>query len=190
MRSFHVVVLCALAFAAPVAGQDPCGTIDTTSATVEAGASAAPGAVTIESCPLAGVPPVPPPIGGLGTMGTFTGSLPAFPGGGDESDGAFDVGVDFILSGGTYDFTTFKLANAANLTWTGPVTINTTGDMDVEGWMDSATDSAPLTINCGGFFRMTGSTRSRRSAAGSWSRACTSPRRRGGSRASGRTPSR
>ncbi|MHC4861014.1 MAG: hypothetical protein ACYTDY_13085 [Planctomycetota bacterium] len=133
MRSLHVVALCGLLFVAPAGGQSLCGTIDTTGATVEVGTAPMLGTKTIEPCPVPGAPPMLPPIGGLGTPGTFTGSLPAFPGGGDGSNLEFHATGDMVIPGGTYNHTTYRVDNSATVTYSGPVTIRTTGDVNIEG---------------------------------------------------------
>src|SRR5688572_29612646 len=76
------------------------GTIDTTGATIATGAAATQGTVVIEPCVMGGTPPTLPPLPTLGSIGTMTGSLPAFPGGGTGSGGAFHATTDQTLPGG------------------------------------------------------------------------------------------
>src|SRR5687768_16581597 len=114
------------------------GTIDTTGATIATGAAATHGTVVIEPCVMGGTPPTT-----LGSIGTMTGSLPAFPGGGTGSGGAFHATTDQTLPGGTYDFTTYDVDAGVTVTYDAAVTIRTTGDIHVSGTVRTTAASAP-----------------------------------------------
>ncbi|MHC4861937.1 MAG: hypothetical protein ACYTDY_17795, partial [Planctomycetota bacterium] len=81
MRIRHLV-LALLVVAPMVDAAPPCGTIDDASATVEAGTAPVEGTVTVDPCLTGRSPPALPPLGDIGDLGTMTGTLPAFPGGG------------------------------------------------------------------------------------------------------------
>ena len=151
MRIKHLVlvlvVVTPLVNAAP-----PCGTIDDTSATVEAGSAPTQGTVTIDACLAGGTPPSLPPLGDIGAIGAMTGSLPAFPGGGTGADDAFSASADRTLPGGTYNHTTYHIDSGVTVTYSGPVTILTTGDVTLQGAIVTNSASAPITIRCDGGF--------------------------------------
>jgi hypothetical protein len=142
-----LVVVTPLVDAAP-----PCGTIDVASATVEAGSAPAEGTVTIDPCLTGRSPPALPPLGDIGDIGTMTGSLPAFPGGGTGADDAFTASANETRPGGTYNHTTYHVDLGVTVTYSGPVTINTTGDMTLQGAIVTDSASAPITIRCEGGF--------------------------------------
>src|SRR6185295_14107013 len=106
------------------------GTIDTTSAAFSPGTAPTAGVVTIDPCVTGGNAPSIPPLGTLGSIGAMTGSLPAFPGGG-SGGGAFHATSDQTLAGGSFDFATYVVDAGVTVTYSGAVTIRTTGDVSI-----------------------------------------------------------
>ncbi|MHC4471206.1 MAG: DUF4097 family beta strand repeat-containing protein, partial [Planctomycetota bacterium] len=150
MRIRHLV-LALLVVAPMVDAAPPCGTIDDASATVEAGTAPVEGTVTVDPCLTGRSLPALPPLGDIGDLGTMTGTLPAFPGGGTGTV-AFSASADQTLPGGTYNHTTYHIDAGKTVTYTGPVTILTTGDMTLQGAIVTDSAFAPITIRCDGSF--------------------------------------
>jgi hypothetical protein len=136
------------------------GTIDMTGATVEAGSAPTPGVVTIDPSAPTVDPPDLPSNDALGSLGAMPGSLPAFPGGGTGALGPITFGVvPNNLAGGTYQYSSYMVTPGATVTYGGPVTIMTTGDVTIDGGLVTTTAAAsPITFICGGNFRITSHT--------------------------------
>jgi hypothetical protein len=128
------------------------GLIVTTGATIEAGDGVPAGTVTIDDCAGPKAPPVPPEVGGFGAIGPLNGGSFPFPGGGTGALGAFSAAINTTqtLPGGTYDYTTYTVGANAVVTYSGAVTIRTTGNVQIEGQVGSAAAGASVTILCGG----------------------------------------
>jgi len=158
MRFLPIAVLGVFLLVIPAGGQSPCGTIDRTGATIEASAAASTvGTVTIDACRVGGTPPAIPAPGTIGTIGTMTGSLPTFPGGGTGSGGAFHATTDVLLLADTYNYTSFEVDNLVTVTCSKGVTINVTGSVRIDGQLLCSAASGSINIRCGGDFSMTGS---------------------------------
>jgi hypothetical protein len=150
MSTRYVVLLALLCFLPASVDTDACGTIDTTDATIQAGAAPSSGTVVVDPCMTGGTPPNLAFVGSLPPMGAMPGSMPSFPGGGTGVDGAFDASVDQTLPAGPHNFTTFRIQDNVTVTATGPVTIKTTGTMTINGKLVSTAAAAAITIHCGG----------------------------------------
>jgi hypothetical protein len=126
------------------------GVIDTMGAIVDSGAGTPKGAVTID----ASAPPATPPniaaVPAIGAIGAIDGTMPAFAGGGAGGLGAADFASSTSLAGGTYEFTTYTIESNVGVTYTGAVTIRTTGDMTLDGGIRTTAAGASVTIQCGG----------------------------------------
>lgn len=125
--------------------------VTTTGATIAAGAGSPQGAVEIEPCSETELPPELPPLPGLGTLGSVGGSLPAFGGAGSGGATFASSGALTTLAGGTYDFTSYTISAGHTVRYTGPVTIRTTGNVSIQGVLEtlSASDAA-ITLRAGG----------------------------------------
>ena len=149
--------LCALAAAlalAPPAARADGTIIQDTGTLIASGNAPTRGTVTIDPCaPLDGEIPMPLPVGTIGSIGTMTGSMPAFPGG--ATGGIPFLGAaDATLPGGTYDFTTYTVNPGVTITYSGAVTIRTTGAVQLDGLVATAASGASITFVTGGDFRV------------------------------------
>lgn len=141
----------AVAFALAALASSPArsdGTIASGGATIETGTGSPAGAVTID--PNAGPksPPAVPAVPAPGALGAMTGSIPAYSGGG--ASGNFLATADMTVAGGTYNFTTYTVNTGVLVTYSGAVTIRTSGDVVINGQITTTAANASVTILCGG----------------------------------------
>jgi hypothetical protein len=143
----------ALALAAIVPPAQAGGTIKTTGATIDAGNAPAKGTVTIDASAPPVTAPALPAVGSLGSIGSISGQIPAFvsPAGGPAFV-ASPPGQTF--PGGTYSYSTYTVPQGATVTYTGAVTIQTSGDVQLDGLVTTGTVGASITFQCGGNFRI------------------------------------
>lgn len=134
------------------------GSISTSGATIAAGTAPTLGTVTMEDCAAEAAAPVPSAPAPLGSIGSMTGSLPMFPGGGTGADGAFHATATQSLAGGTYNFTSYLVDEGVTVTYTAGVTILATGDVTIHGRVVTTTADSPITIRCAGEFVVDGTT--------------------------------
>ena len=122
------------------------GTIDTTDATIEAGAASAPGAVVIDECAPVGVIPTYPAQPQFSDPGSL--ALP-LPGPGSGADDAVFV-TDAELAAGEHLLGDLEIAEGVVVTALGAVTLRCDGDVTISGRLISAAAAASITIECGG----------------------------------------
>jgi len=156
MRTVIWALAAVLCLVPPSGAAPTCGTIDRTGATIEAGTAPTAGTVTVDACLEGGTPPALPVIDPMGTIGPMTGSMPAFPGGGTGTEGAFHATTNMTLGGGTYNFTTYEIDNTFTVEYSGAVTILTTGNMKIYGVLRTTGAGSSITIRCGGDFDILG----------------------------------
>jgi hypothetical protein len=126
------------------------GTIQTAGATIDSGAGTPKGAVTIDASAPPAAPPTIAAVPAIGSIGAIDGAMPAFGGAGAGGLGAANFTSDASLAGGTYEFATYTIASNVGVTYSGPVTIKTTGDMTFDGGIRTTADGASVTLVCGG----------------------------------------
>lgn len=151
---FTILVCGALATAALLAprGARASGAIDDDGASIVSGLAPTRGTVLVDPCATPVTPPTLPPVGSIGSMGTMPGAIPAFPGGGGGA--AFVAGQSMTLAGGVYSYTTYNVAPGMTVTYLGAVTIQTTGDVQIDGLVTTATPGSSITFVCGGNLRV------------------------------------
>jgi len=156
-RGFHRVIgtaaLAALAFGAGGGPASALGVIDITDSTVQSGSLPFPTGVTIDPA-APGSPPAAPDAGAAPAAPSLGGAMPAFPGAGDGTDGAFAAAVDTTLAGGTWNFTSFTVSNLATVEVTGAAVILVQGDASINGRVFSNADGFSLMLVCGGGFEL------------------------------------
>ena len=128
------------------------GTIDTTGSSVAAGAAPQQGTVTIEPSAPPGPAPEMPALGSPGTLEAMSGAVPPFPGGGTGADGDFHATADMTLASGVYDFLSYRVDPGVTVTYAHPVTIRTTGDVVLDGFVTAEPYGGDITFECGGDF--------------------------------------
>jgi hypothetical protein len=143
--------LAAVFAAAPPASAG--GTITTNGAAIDSGTAPVKGTVTVDpSAPVAAGPALPS-VGPLGTIGTISGGIPSFVAGGGAT--AFVASPPTqTMPGGVYSYSTFNVPQGATLTYTGAVTIQTAGDVQIDGQVTTTAAGASVTFTCGGNFRV------------------------------------
>ena len=157
MQHVKWVALCSVLLVGAVGearGAD--GSISTTNATIASGAAPTQGVVTIDASAPEAEAPALPALTPLGDIGTMTGALAAFPGGGTGAEGAFHATATQTLAGGTFHFTSYLVDSGVTVTYSGPVTILATGDVTVRGKVVTTASDAPITIRCAGEFLVDG----------------------------------
>lgn len=132
------------------------GTIEDSGATIEAGAGANQGTVTLDDCAPEAAPPQIPFVGVPGAIGSMIGEFPEFPGFGDGSDGAFAAATDVTLPGGTFNFTDYTIDNGVTVTYTGPVEILVESDITINGVLETSEQDSPIRIACAGHLTLEG----------------------------------
>ena len=150
LRTTLALAAAAAALAAFPRPSPATGTIDTQGATVAAGTAPDQGTVTINPSAVAIDAPALPANAALGSLGAMPGSIPPFAGG--------PVGLPVVygqagatLPGGTYNYSTYTITQGGIVTYGGPVTITTTGDVRIDGGLISTTaGGAGVSIVCGG----------------------------------------
>jgi len=153
MRMFHLALLAPLAFGSLAARA--AGTITTDGSTIEAGSGEASGVVRIDAdagpkaAPTIAAPP------SMGTIGSMTGAIAPFSGAGGGGD--FLATSDTTLAGGTYDFATYTVGVGRTVTYSGAVTIRTSGDVSLGGLVTTTADGASITFLTGGDFHVVAS---------------------------------
>lgn len=145
-RSALALALAAAAFSAAPARPD--GTIASSGATLEIGTGTPAGAVTLDPSAGPKSPPAVPTVPSPGALGAMTGAIPVYPGGGGGS--AFTAAADATIAGGTYNFTSYTVNQGVIVTYSGAVTIRTTGDVTINGQILTTAAGASVTILCGG----------------------------------------
>jgi len=149
-RAVSVLALAAALASAPSGLLAGGGTILTPGATITAGAGTPMGTVTIDASAPPATPPTIGAVPAIGSIGAIDGSMPAFAGGGAGGLGAADFASSTSLAGGVYEFTTYTIQSNVGVTYTGAVTIKTTGDMTLDGGIRTTAAGASVTIQCGG----------------------------------------
>lgn len=145
------LALCLFAAAEQAGGA---GTISTAGSTIAPGAAPLQGTLTIdESAPAVTSPAVPSP-GALGSIGSISGSVPAFPALGGTPLPAFVGAATQSIAGGTYYFQSYTVPQGFTITYTGAVTIQTAGDVSIHGLVTTASPGASITFQCGGNFQI------------------------------------
>ncbi len=124
------------------------GTIASSGATIEAGTGTPAGAVTLDPSAGPKSPPAVPTVPLPSALGAMTGSIPAYSGGGGGS--AFSATANTTLAGGSYSYTSYTVNQGVYVTYSGPVTIRTTGDMTIHGQILTTAPGASVAIFCGG----------------------------------------
>jgi hypothetical protein len=149
-------ILAVILFALAVAPVLADGTILTTGATLTVGTGNTQGEIIIDPAATGGPPPTLPDLGTLGSIGSMTGSVPPFPGGGTGADGSFLAMSSMTLPGGTYNFTDYTIEAFNTVRYTGAVEILVTGDVEILGTLSTNSLGASITIRCGGDFLVSG----------------------------------
>ncbi len=128
------------------------GTILTAGASLATGTAPAQGSIfsTPSSLPIA--PPSRLPLPELGELGAMPETVGTFPGGGTGADGAFLATEDMTVAGGTLNYTTYEVQSGVTVTYTSSVTILATGDVTIDGVLQTDAEEAPLTVQCAGSF--------------------------------------
>jgi filamentous hemagglutinin len=129
------------------------GTITTTGATIDSGNAPAKGAVAVDPDATAIPAPSLPSVTPLGSIGSISGTLPAFVAAGGAVPFVSTVPTQ-VLPGGTYTYSTFNVPQGSTLTYTGAVTIQTAGDVQIDGLVTTGTPGASITFVCGNNFRI------------------------------------
>ena len=150
LRTVLALTAAAAALAAFPRTSPATGTIDTTGATVAAGTAPDQGTVTIDPSAVQIDPPALPANASLGSLGSMPGSIPPFAGG--PGGAAIVIGaVGATLPGGTYNCSTYTVTQGGIVTYGGPVTIVSTGDVRIDGGLIQTTAAgAGVSIVCGG----------------------------------------
>ena len=134
-------LLFALCVASPPArAADP---ITTTAATIVAGDAPSKGTVTI-SANAARVAPTVPATPTLPAIGTMTGSITSVSDGTGGLD--FHATGDQSLAGGTYDVLSYIIDTTSTVTYSGPVTIRSKGDVSIYGHLRTTAAGATVKI--------------------------------------------
>jgi hypothetical protein len=133
--------------AAPAAA-DP--VIDTTDATLAAGAAATPGQVVVDAAAAAAYVPSVPRVEMTGSIGTFSTPMASAPrrfNGGH----AFVASASKTLPAGDYEYASYTVQSGAVVTYQGPSTIRVAGDVVILGAVTTdAASAGALTFEAGG----------------------------------------
>jgi len=156
MRAFlglwaSAALAAALVVASPSANAG--GTITTAGSAIDSGTAPVKGTVTVDPNAPLSLAPALPSVGSLGSIGTISGSIPAFVAAGGAGPFVATPPTQ-TLPGGVYSFSTFNVPQGTTLTYTGAVTIQTAGDVQIDGLVTTTAAGAGITFVCGGNFRI------------------------------------